>query len=100
MSDFSSKPASQADAPAADAQAPSLKTPRPFTPLNSVQQPPAAVDPALKAFFDDIEIVCRHHGLSLSHEDHQGGFIVMPFEEGLLRWLRAALDDRELGDKT
>lgn len=42
------------------------------------------------AFLDEIEAVQRKHGISISHEDGQGAFILVPFSEGMLLWLRTA----------
>jgi hypothetical protein len=41
-------------------------------------------------FLSDLDSLCRMHGLSLAHEDGQGGFIITAFREPLLRWLMAA----------
>lgn len=43
-----------------------------------------------RAFLHDIENVCRAHGLSLSHEDGHGAFIVEPLSKYNLEWLRDA----------
>ena len=43
-----------------------------------------------EAFFNDLESVFKKHGLSLSHEDTQGGFIIEPFSDKNLKWLMAA----------
>lgn len=44
----------------------------------------------MQAFLTDIEAVCRKHGLSLAHEDEQGGFIVEELKERNLRWVAGA----------
>jgi len=41
-------------------------------------------------FFDALEDVFRRYGLSISHEDHHGGFIIVPFCDDKLRWLKDA----------
>ena len=44
-------------------------------------------------FFDEIEAVCKKYGLSISHEDGEGGFIIEPFNEGNIKRFRDALLD-------
>ena len=47
-------------------------------------------------FFDEIEAVCRKHGLSIGHEDGEGAFQIEPFRESNIKWLREAnIDFRE-----
>ncbi len=48
--------------------------------------------PEVDAFLADIVEVYRKHGLSLSHEDSQGGFEVEPLSEYNIRWLSQAHD--------
>jgi len=38
----------------------------------------------------DLEAVFARHGLSIGHEDSQGAFIIEPFDEYNVRWLRSA----------
>jgi hypothetical protein len=45
---------------------------------------------AVGRFLAAVEVVCREHGYSISHEDHHGAFIIEPFDEGTLEWLRWA----------
>lgn len=51
---------------------------------------PQMDDSVIEAFLDEIEAVCRKHGLSLAHEDFQGAFIVQLFSEENIGWLRDA----------
>lgn len=51
---------------------------------------------AVEAFLDDIDGVFRKHDLSLGHEDSHGGFIVEPFCEYNVEWVRAAALDEEV----
>jgi hypothetical protein len=51
--------------------------------------------PDIDAFLDDIVAVCRKHGFGISHEDSQGGFIVVDGDAFNEDWLRAAADDTE-----
>jgi len=44
----------------------------------------------VKQFLDDIVAVCHKHGLSLSHEDSHGSFLVVPLNELYIEWLREA----------
>lgn len=45
----------------------------------------------VKDFLDEIESVCRKHGISISHEDGQGAFILEKFNERDMEWLKEAL---------
>lgn len=42
------------------------------------------------AFLLEIIDVCKKHGLSISHEDSQGGFIIEPYSEYDVEWIRQA----------
>lgn len=45
----------------------------------------------IDAFLEDIVRVCRTHGLCISHEDTGGAFVIGPFNETAIAWLRAAM---------
>lgn len=49
----------------------------------------------VKEFLSDITSVCKNHGLSISHEDYQGAFIVENYKENNIEWLKAAFDETE-----
>lgn len=51
--------------------------------------------PEVDAFLEEIEAVCRKHGISISHEDSQGAFELESFSEDLMAWLKEASDARE-----
>jgi hypothetical protein len=44
-------------------------------------------------FLAELETVYERHGMSLSHEDTEGGFIVEPYSEANVAWLRQARDE-------
>ena len=39
------------------------------------------VNPLVDAFLEDLLFLCKKHGLSLSHEDGHGAFLVENYEE-------------------
>ena len=41
-------------------------------------------------FLNDIIEVCKKHGLSLSHEDVGGGFLIDDYNETDTKWVKAA----------
>lgn len=41
-------------------------------------------------FLNDIENVCKHYGLSISHEDEHGIFIIEKYNENTMKWLKNA----------
>lgn len=45
---------------------------------------------AVENFLDAYEALCRKHGRSLAHEDYHGAFIVEPFDERNIKWVRGA----------
>ena len=49
----------------------------------------------MTAFFQDIIEVYRKHGLSISHEDGHGAFIIEPYSEANVEWLKDALKEYE-----
>lgn len=53
------------------------------------------VFPLVDLFLADIGQLCRHHNMSISHEDGHGGFIVEQFSEERFNWLNAASVDIE-----
>ena len=46
--------------------------------------------PEVDAFLVEILAVCRKHGMTISHEDGHGGFIIEPPSEFNEAWLLAA----------
>lgn len=44
----------------------------------------------MEAFLQEIEAVCHKHGLSLGHEDTEGGFEVHLLKEKNIQWVNAA----------
>ena len=45
------------------------------------------------AFLAEVEAVCVRHGLSIGHEDVQGGFLVVPWAEHERAWLADAVEE-------
>lgn len=41
----------------------------------------------MKNFLDEIHSVCKRHGLSISHEDGHGSFIIENYDERNIDWL-------------
>jgi len=48
------------------------------------------MDERYTAFLDELAGLCRRHGISISHEDCQGGFILHPLDPDDLEWMAAA----------
>jgi hypothetical protein len=55
---------------------------------------PEEPDTKIAAFIEDVVAVEKKHGLSLSHEDGHGAFMVEEHSEGNEEWLKAARDNR------
>lgn len=51
-----------------------------------------AVCPEIDEFINDVLHVCRKHGLSIEHEDMNGGFLVTAYNDDAARWLLDAAD--------
>lgn len=51
-------------------------------------------EPDVDAFLADVIAVCKKHGMSISHEDHHGGFVIERFDESTAEWLLQASDGR------
>lgn len=47
-------------------------------------------DAQIKTFLDEIESVSKKHGLSISHEDGHGAFMIEPFSQDNIDWLKEA----------
>lgn len=50
-------------------------------------------NPAIDAFLAEIQTVCKKYGLSLSHEDTQGAFVIIPYDDDAVQWLNDAHDE-------
>lgn len=44
----------------------------------------------MQAFLNEIVEVCKRHGLSISHEDYHGAFIIERYCEDNIEWLTSA----------
>lgn len=42
----------------------------------------------IEAFLDEIEKISKEYGLSISHEDSHGGFIIERYDNYDIKWLR------------
>lgn len=41
----------------------------------------------MKVFLEEIDSVCKRHGLSISHEDYHGAFFIEEYDESNIEWL-------------
>lgn len=48
---------------------------------------------SVKAFLGEVEKLSRAYGLSIIHEDTQGAFKIVSFNEDHLAWLKDAIDN-------
>lgn len=48
--------------------------------------------PKVNGAITQILVLCKQLGISISHEDYQGGFIIEPWSEANASWLRGASD--------
>ena len=53
----------------------------------------------IKNFMRDYEELCIKHGMSLSHEDCQGAFIIDEYDEDNVAWVKSALNGFEIRDR-
>lgn len=48
----------------------------------------------VEKFLLEIDKVCKKHKMSISHEDLQGAFIIMPYHKENIKWLmNASVED-------
>ena len=52
----------------------------------------------IKNFMKEYEELCIRHGMSLSHEDCQGAFIIDEYDKDNVEWVKSALDGFEIRD--
>lgn len=60
----------------------------------SVKEQKETEPPEIDAFIEEIVSVYRKHGLSISHEDGHGAFVIESFDETNVEWLERAVDNR------
>ena len=53
----------------------------------------------IKNFMKEYEELCIRHGMTLSHEDSQGAFIIDEYDEDNIEWVKSALDGFEIRDR-
>ena len=55
-----------------------------------VKQEEVPMPVKVKKFLDDYESLCYRYGLSLSHEDGMGSFVIESYDEGNIEWAKGA----------
>ena len=53
----------------------------------------------IENFMKEYEELCVRHGLSLGHEDYEGGFIIDEYDADNIEWVKAAINGFELREK-
>lgn len=53
----------------------------------------------IENFMKEYEELCMRHGLSLGHEDYEGGFIIDEYDADNIEWVKAAMNGFELREK-
>lgn len=53
----------------------------------------------IKNFMKEYEELCVKHGLSLSHEDCEGGFIIDEYNQENIEWVKAAMNGFEMREQ-
>lgn len=53
----------------------------------------------IENFMKEYEELCVKHGLSLGHEDYEGGFIIDEYDADNVEWVKAAMNGFELREK-
>lgn len=41
----------------------------------------------MRKFIEDIDVVCKKYGLSISHEDYYGAFEVEDYKDSNINWM-------------
>ena len=53
----------------------------------------------IESFMKEYEELCIKHGLSLSHEDCEGGFIIDEYNQENVEWVKAAMNGFEMREQ-
>lgn len=53
----------------------------------------------IESFMKEYEELCVKHGLSLSHEDCEGGFIIDEYNQENIEWVKAAMNGFEMREQ-
>jgi hypothetical protein len=60
---------------------------------------PYLINEKIRAFLDDVAAVMEKHGMSIAHEDSQGGFIIQDLSDFNLGCLLGASDETRMQDE-
>ena len=53
----------------------------------------------IKNYMKEYEELCIRHGMTLSHEDSQGAFIIDEYDKDNVEWVKSALNGFEIRDR-
>ena len=57
------------------------------------EYPDADINGVRKEFLAEIEKVCKAYNISISHEDCHGAFVLRPYNDEDMDWLKHAYED-------
>lgn len=56
-----------------------------------------AVADRAQPFLDALEALCREHNISIEHEDCHGAFVLVPFNDRAMQWMRNSVEIARAG---